>query len=89
MQALKFEGNTLAADVARTMNTHLDTMGKDGISNLYKLLMEQVEPPLLKAVIERCRYNQSKAAQMLGLSRGTLRKKLTQYFDSQYCGTRD
>jgi DNA-binding protein Fis len=58
--------------------------------NLIRSLIPiEVEPTLFKAVIERSKYNQSRAASMLGLSRGTLRKKLSQYFDDQYCGTRD
>ncbi len=56
---------------------------------LYQLVMEEIEAPLLKAVMERCKYNQSRAAVMLGLSRGTLRTKLRKYFDEQYTGSRD
>lgn len=89
MQELKIEGHTLAATVETTIKTYMDSMNKDTISNLYDLLMEQVEPALFKAVIERSKYNQSRAASMLGLSRGTLRKKLSKYFDNQYCGSRD
>jgi Fis family transcriptional regulator len=43
------------------------------------MVLEEVEPPLLRAVLRHTRNNQSKAARMLGLSRGTLRKKLKQY----------
>jgi DNA-binding protein Fis len=89
MQEQKIEGNTLATTVETTIKTYMDSMDKDSILNLYDLLMEQVEPALFKAVIERCKYNQSRAASMLGLSRGTLRTKLSKYFDDQYCGTRD
>jgi DNA-binding protein Fis len=56
---------------------------------LYQLVMEEIEAPLLKSVMEYCKYNQSRAAIMLGLSRGTLRTKLRKYFDDQYTGTRD
>lgn len=56
---------------------------------LYQLVMEEIEAPLLKSVMEYCKYNQSRAAIMLGLSRGTLRTKLRKYFDEQYTGTRD
>lgn len=89
MQTLAIDNKTLATMVQTTIKTYMDSMDKDSISNLYDLLMEQVEPALLKAVIERSRYNQSLAASMLGLSRGTLRKKLSKYFDDQYCGSRD
>ncbi|MDB9805930.1 Fis family transcriptional regulator, partial [Porticoccaceae bacterium] len=45
----------------------------------YGIVMAEVEPPLLKAVMAYTRQNQSRAAETLGLNRGTLRKKLKQY----------
>lgn len=48
-------------------------------SNLYDLVLAEVEIPLLEAVMKYTRGNQSKAAILLGLSRGTLRKKLKIY----------
>lgn len=47
--------------------------------NLYQLLMGEVERPLLEAVMDYCGGNQTKAATVLGINRGTLRKKLQQY----------
>ncbi|PPC91827.1 MAG: Fis family transcriptional regulator [Methylobacter sp.] len=49
------------------------------ITNLYDLVINEVEKPLLEATLEHSGYNQSKAAKTLGLSRSTLRKKLDQY----------
>lgn len=46
------------------------------VSNLYAMVINEVERPLIQAVMEKCGHNQSKAAQMLGLSRSTLRKKM-------------
>jgi len=43
------------------------------------LFLAEVEPPLLMVVLKQVRGNQTKAAKMLGLSRGTLRKKLKIY----------
>ena len=48
-------------------------------TNLYALVIGEVEKPLIETVLERCGQNQSKAAQMLGLSRSTLRKKISTY----------
>jgi len=48
-------------------------------SNLYELILAEVEAPLMQAVMEYTNNNQSRAAIILGLSRGTLRKKLKQY----------
>lgn len=48
-------------------------------SNLYELILAEVEAPLMEAVMEYTKNNQSRAAIVLGLSRGTLRKKLKMY----------
>jgi Fis family transcriptional regulator len=48
-------------------------------SEVYDMLLSQIEPALLETTMEFTRGNQSKAAIMLGLSRGTLRKKLKRY----------
>jgi Fis family transcriptional regulator len=47
--------------------------------DLYRLVLEQVEKPLLKRALDYNRGNQTKAAAMLGINRGTLRKKLRSY----------
>jgi len=48
-------------------------------NNLYELVLAEVEVPLLEAVMTYTKGNQSRAALLLGLSRGTLRKKLKIY----------
>ena len=48
-------------------------------ADVYDMVLSQIEPPLLQATMEFTRQNQSKAAILLGLSRGTLRKKLKRY----------
>ena len=53
-----------------------DAFEDDQPSNLYQLVMGQVERPLLARVLERCDHNQSRAAACLGINRSTLRKKL-------------
>lgn len=47
--------------------------------DMYELVLRQVEQPLLEAILEHTKGNQSKAAEYLGLNRGTLRKKLRTY----------
>ena len=48
-------------------------------TDLHALVLAQVEEPLFRAVLQETGGNQSKAAAILGLNRGTLRKKLRQY----------
>ncbi|MGD8430217.1 MAG: DNA-binding transcriptional regulator Fis [Ectothiorhodospiraceae bacterium] len=52
--------------------------GYDG-AGLYKMVMTEVEIPLLEVVMRECGGNQTKAAEVLGINRGTLRKKLQHY----------
>lgn len=48
-------------------------------ANLYEMVLTEVEQPMLEMVLGYTGQNQSKAAKILGLSRGTLRKKMAQY----------
>ena len=54
-------------------------LGGHGTSDLYRLVLNEVEQPLLETVMRHTEGNQTRAAQILGLSRSTLRKKLTAY----------
>ncbi|HSS65028.1 MAG TPA: DNA-binding transcriptional regulator Fis [Gammaproteobacteria bacterium] len=47
--------------------------------DLFDLVMTEVEAPLLESVMEYTRGNVTRAAAILGINRGTLRKKLKQY----------
>lgn len=49
-------------------------------AGLYKMVLTEVEVPLLEVVLRQCGGNQTKAADILGINRGTLRKKL-QFYD--------
>jgi Fis family transcriptional regulator len=55
---------------------HLD--GHD-VSELFDLVMAEVEAPLLESVLAHTNGNQSRAAAILGINRATLRKKLKRY----------
>ncbi len=71
----------------RPLSMHIKNMLEDYFheldghppANLYQMVLAEVEQPLLESVLHYTRGNQSKAATMLGLNRGTLRKKLKQY----------
>jgi Fis family transcriptional regulator, factor for inversion stimulation protein len=71
------------------LNAINNKSNKDANLNLYQLIIEEVEAPLFRTVMELTRYNQSKAARILGVSRGTLRTKLKRYFDDEFIGTRE
>ena len=69
----------IRACVASSLETYLHQLNGHDCVNLHSLVLAEVEPPLLTAVLSYCNGNQTKAAQLLGLNRGTLRKKLVQY----------
>lgn len=70
---------TLRACVSTVLNDYFAQVDPELITGLYDMVLSEVEAPLLEAVMQKARSNQSRAAEMLGLNRGTLRKKLKQY----------
>jgi len=48
-------------------------------NDLYQMVLNEVEEPLFRSVLEYTKGNQSKASELLGINRGTLRKKLKMY----------
>ena len=46
--------------------------------DIHAMVLEQVERPLIRLVLEKCRWNQVKAADVLGINRNTLRKKISE-----------
>jgi len=80
---------SIANSVTQSVQKYLSELKGTEPVDLYQFVLEEVETPLFKAVMEHCKYNQSRAAIMLGISRGTLRTKLRRYFDDKYVGSRD
>ena len=90
MQDVEQVSDVLSQHIVSTVKKYLsNASSKDGNLNLYQLIVEEVEAPLFRTVMEMTRYNQSKAARVLGVSRGTLRTKLKRYFDDEFIGTRE
>jgi Fis family transcriptional regulator len=89
LQEVEVRHEALTQHVINAVKSYLATVSsKDTNLNLYQLIVEEVEAPLFRTVMELTRYNQSKAARVLGVSRGTLRTKLKRYFDDEFIGTR-
>ena len=72
-------GYSLQEHVQRVVANYFDALTDNSPRNLYEIALAELELPLLTEVIKRTKGNQSKAAVLLGLSRGTLRKKLKIY----------
>lgn len=65
--------------MARAVGEYLEALDGQTTTDFYQLVLAEVEAPLLRAVMDYTRNNQTRASHMLGLNRGTLRKKLKQY----------
>ena len=61
------------------MRSYFKNLNGHKPAEIYRMVLGEVEPPLLRAVMEYTDGNQTLAADMLGLNRATLRKKLKQY----------
>lgn len=65
--------------VASCLSRYFRELNGHQPNDLYRMVLNQVEAPLLEAVMNYSGGNQSQAAEMLGINRGTLRKKLRHY----------
>ena len=70
---------TLHRSIEAALNRYFRDMDGHLPSDLYQLMLSEMERPLLTYILNYTRGNQSKAAEILGINRGTLRKKLKDY----------
>jgi Fis family transcriptional regulator len=69
----------LSECVESALKDYFEQLEGHPTANLYNMLLAEVEAPLFKATLLHTNGNQSRAAEILGLNRGTLRKKLKTY----------
>ena len=74
-QSMK-KNNILEESVRLSLEQYFSDLGDTDPSDMYEMVIRCVERPILEVAMERANQNQSKAAQMLGMTRNTLRKKL-------------
>ena len=70
---------TLRDSVEKALQNYFDHLDGQDVVNIYDMVLSEIEAPLLETVMKYTRDNQTKASEVLGLNRGTLRKKLKQY----------
>ncbi len=68
--------DSLEGLIAKKLENSLGTMDIGEIDDLYDMVLQQLERPLIRIVLEKTRYNQVRAAEVLGINRNTLRKKI-------------
>lgn len=65
--------------VSQAMKNYFEQLDGQEVVDLYEMVLSEVEAPLMEAVMDYTRGNQTKASKATGLNRGTLRKKLKKY----------
>jgi Fis family transcriptional regulator len=69
----------LRSQTEEALSAYFGTLNGHKPGRLYELVLREVEVPLFKSVMDYADGNQSRAATILGINRGTLRKKLREY----------
>ena len=70
---------SLRENVQQVLQHYFASLKGEEPQHVYDFFLEEIEEPLLAVVMKYTRNNQSEAARILGLSRGTLRAKLKKY----------
>ena len=70
---------SLRDNVAQVIRHYFESLKGEEPKHVYDFFLDEIEEPILAVVMKYTRNNQSEAARILGLSRGTLRTKLKKY----------
>jgi Fis family transcriptional regulator len=73
------KGVPLRSQAEEALQSYFEALNGHKPAHLYELVMREVEEPLFKVVMHHVQGNQSRAATILGINRGTLRKKLKEF----------
>ncbi len=73
------QGQNLGDFSRQTVQRYLSAIQGHPAAGLYRLIMNEVEKPLLVEVLKHCGGNLTHAAEILGINRATLRKKLDEH----------
>ena len=73
------EGKQLSHQVSKSMHRYFKQLDGENPTDIYNMVLKEVELPLLEIVMKQCDDNQSKASKILGINRGTLRNKLKEH----------
>ena len=71
--------NEIASCIRKAINKYLQDLDGEKPCHIYDMVIHSVEKPLIEEVIQHANGNQTKAAELLGINRNTLRNKIKQY----------
>jgi len=70
---------SLSTQVTVTLESYFETLDNESATDVYEMVIQQVEKPMIEFVLAQTEQNQSRSAQILGINRNTLRKKMQMY----------
>jgi Fis family transcriptional regulator len=73
------QSNDISACIYGALETYFGHLDGEKPAAIYDMVMKSVERPMLDMVLKQAGGNQTLAAEMLGINRNTLRKKLVDY----------
>lgn len=71
--------DVIDSTIRKAMEQYFSDLEGETPCEVYNMVLSRVEKPLLEVVLQHTSGNQTRAAQLLGLNRNTLRKKLKQH----------
>jgi Fis family transcriptional regulator len=71
--------NDISACIQCALETYFRNLDGQIPSNVYDMVLKSVERPMLEVTLRQASGNQTLAAEMLGINRNTLRKKINEY----------
>jgi Fis family transcriptional regulator len=71
--------NDISDSVKRALNRYFRDLDGESPHAVYDMVLHATEKPMLEVVMKQANGNQTVAAEMLGINRNTLRRKLTDY----------
>ncbi len=69
----------IADSVRKSLERYFKDLDGEKPRAIYDMVLKNVEKPMLEAVLNKAEGNQTCAAEMLGINRNTLRKKMQQH----------
>ncbi|MBY0499887.1 DNA-binding protein Fis [Nitrosomonas ureae] len=71
--------NEIASCIRNAIGGYLNDLDGEKPGNIYSMVIQSVEKPLIEVAIQHTQGNQTQAAELLGINRNTLRQKMKQY----------
>ncbi|MBY0475022.1 MAG: Fis family transcriptional regulator [Nitrosomonas sp.] len=71
--------NEIASCIRNAISGYLNDLDGEKPGNIYSMVIQSVEKPLIEVAIQHTHGNQTQASELLGINRNTLRQKMKQY----------